>query len=208
MKIAVISANGRSGKVFVETALLAGHTVRAGVYGQHDFPAHDNLEIMQCDATNVDNIKQLIFGQEAVVSLIGHTKNTPKNVQTNAITNVVKSVGSTGVKIISLTGTGVRFPGDAPSLMDRFLNFGIAQVDPARIRDGIDHAQVLKRSDTNWTLLRVLKLTNGRTTKYKLTTTGPAKNLTSRLEVALAILEVLKSDQYIKKAPVISKNKR
>lgn len=208
MKIAVISANGRSGKAFVETALQAGHVVRAGVYGRHDFPAQGNLEIIQCDATKINDLKRLISDQEAVVSLIGHTKNTPKNVQTNAITNVVKSVGSTGVRIVSLTGTGVRFPGDRPSLIDRFLNFGIAQVDPARIRDGIDHADVLKKSNTNWTLLRVLKLGNGQAKKYQLTITGPAKNLTSRQEVALAILEVLKSDKYIKKAPVISKNKR
>ena len=34
MKIAVIAANGRAGKAFVETALAAGHSVRAGVFGK------------------------------------------------------------------------------------------------------------------------------------------------------------------------------
>ena len=192
MKIAVISANGRSGTAFVQAVLKAGHQVRAGVFGQHNFALNDNLEIVQCDATSVEDVYKLIKDQDVSVSLIGHTKRTPKNIQTNAI------------KVISLTGTGVRFPGDKPSLMDKFLNFGIANVDPARVEDGINHAEVLKNSNTNWTLVRVLKLINGQPKDFSLSLSGPAKLLTSRSEVAQAILQVIQSDEYSKKAVIIS----
>ena len=204
MKIAVISANGRSGTAFVQAVLKAGHQVRAGVFGQHNFALNDNLEIVQCDATSVEDVYKLIKDQDVIVSLIGHTKRTPKNIQTNAIKNVVAAVGDSGIKVISLTGTGVRFPGDKPSLMDKFLNFGIANVDPARVEDGINHAEVLKNSNTNWTLVRVLKLINGQPKDFSLSLSGPAKLLTSRSEVAQAILQVIQSDEYSKKVVIIS----
>ncbi len=204
MKIAVLAANGRSGQVFVHEALKAGHQVWAGVYGSHSLPAHDNLEIIKCDGMNPDDVSNLVKGCDAVVSLIGHTKNSAKNVQTKSITNLVDVISGSDIRLVSLTGTGVRFDGDSPSLVDRFLNFGIKLIDPNRINDGINHAQVIKDSDTNWTIIRVLKLSNSTAKSYSLTTGGPAKLLTSRTEVAQAILEVLGSNKYIKMAPVIS----
>ena len=208
MNIAVISANGRAGTAFVKQALKAGHKVRAGVYGNHNFVPISNLQIVGCDATSLSDIKKLIASQDAVVSLIGHTKNAPKDVQTKAITNLVGAVSGSNIRIVSLTGTGVRFDGDKPSLNDKFLNFGIKSVDPNRINDGINHVEVLKNSQTNWTIIRVLKLSNTKPKKFSLKSGGPAKLLTSRAEVAEAILQVLGSDKYIKQAPIISTFKK
>lgn len=204
MKIAVVAANGRSGQVFVEQALQAGHQVWAGVYGTHNLPSDDRLQIIKCDATNLSDVKNLVKNCDAVVSLIGHTKRTPDNVQTTAINNVINVISGTHTKLVSLTGTGVRFEGDKPSIIDRFLNFGIKLVDPKRINDGINHVEVIKKSNTNWTVLRVLKLTNSGSDKYQLTIGGPARLFTSRTEVAKAILEILSTDKYHKKAPIIS----
>lgn len=204
MKIAVIAANGRSGVVFIEQALKAGHQVRAGVYGPHNFPANPNLEVVDCDATLLQSVKTLVKSCDAVVSLIGHTKSTPKDVQTNAIQNVVLAIQDTEIRLVSLTGTGVRFPDDKPSLIDRILNISINLIDPDRVADGINHAEVLNNSSINWTLIRVLKLSNGNNGEFNLTGGGPAKLLTSRSEVAKAILQVLQSKDYLKKAPVIS----
>lgn len=205
MKIAVISANGRSGKVFVEEAIAAGHKVRAGVYGIHNFVADENLEIIECDATCLADVKKLIKDQDAVVSLIGHTKRTPVDVQSNAIRNVINLCEGKSTRIVSLTGTGVRFSGDRPSMIDKILNFSIRYIDPNRIKDGINHVELLKQSKTNWTVVRVLKLGNGSASKFNLTSGGPAKLLTSRREVAKAILQVLSDQEYAKTAPVISK---
>jgi len=206
MKIAVIAANGRSGQAFVEKALAAGHTVRGGILGKSFLPDNPNLTTVDCDATNPSQVKELITGCDAVVSLIGHVKGSPARVQTQAISNVVDCMKSTGItRIVSLTGTGVRFPGDKITLTDRFLNLGIKVIDPNRVNDGQDHVKILEHSDVDWTVIRVLKLQNLAEKPFTLRENGPTKPYVGREEVASAILQVLEKHSFIQKSPIISK---
>lgn len=206
MKIAVIAANGRSGRVFVEQALAKGHSVRAGVHTANPFEAHQNLEVVMCDATKQRDVDALVGGQDAVVSFIGHIKGSPARVQTEAMRTLVRAMQKAGVsRVVSLTGTGVRFPGDRVPLIDRFLNLGIGIVDPNRVQDGIEHVRVLRESDLRWTVLRVLKLQNTKPTAFVLNRRGVTKLFVSREEVARAALEVLEHDSFIQEAPILSK---
>lgn len=206
MKIAVVGANGRSGKAFVDAALKAGHTVRAGVYSYNNFVATHTLEVMQCDATSELDVTHLIQGQDVVVSFIGHVKGSSATVQTDAMKVLVRVLEQAGPKrIVSLTGTGVRFPGDRISFIDYVLNFAVRFIDPARVSDGITHAEVLKNSKLDWTIIRVLKLEDINPSAFTLTEHGPTKWYVSRTVVAKAVLEVLEQDSFIQKAPIISK---
>ena len=198
MKIAVIAANGRTGREFVSAALESGHNIRAGVHGQNPFAPHPKLKVINCDATKQSDVANLIEGQEAVVSLIGHTRGSATDVQTQAIKLAIQNMDKMRIKrLISLTGTGVRFAGDKMTLIDRFLNFGVSLVDKARVTDGQAHVELIKNSGLNWTIIRVLKLQNTIPKAYRLTTGGPAKVIVSRAEVAQAILEVLEKNSYI-----------
>lgn len=206
MRIAVIDANGRSGQAFVSAALAAGHTVRAGIRGQSHLTSHPNLIVVQCDATNEAQLKNLLSGQEAVASFIGHVKGSEPNVQTIAIQKVVGVMEALSVKrLVSLTGTGVRFTGDKISLIDRFLNLSISIIDSARVKDGKNHVEVLKNSALDWTVIRVLKLQNVPPKSFELREHGPTKLYVGRQEVAQAVLQVLEQHSFIKQAPIISK---
>lgn len=206
MKIAVIAANGRSGKIFVEQALKAGHTVRAGVYHTNNLPSHDRLQVVSCDATKPDDLTKLLTGQDAVASLIGHVKGSPPRVQTDAMRTLLEVMRELNLKrLVSLTGTGVRFPGDKITLVDRVLNLGVRLVDPDRIKDGHEYVKILQASDLDWTLIRVLKLQNTAPRPFSLRAHGPTKWYVSREDVAKAILEVLGENSFIRQAPIISK---
>lgn len=203
MKIAVIAANGRSGREFVKKALAAGYHVRAGVFRTR-IPEEKNLEVVSCNATDVEQMQKLVHGCDAVVSFIGHVKGSPKFVQTDAIKNAIEAMKNENVKrIISLTGTGVRFPADTPSLMDKILSVAVTIVDPERIKDGIMHAKVLRDSGLDWTIIRVLKLQNTKPKPFVLKMHGPAKLVTSRAEVADAALIALADPSMIKQSPII-----
>ncbi|HEX8762923.1 MAG TPA: NAD(P)H-binding protein, partial [Candidatus Saccharimonadales bacterium] len=192
MKIAVLAANGRTGKVFVEQALAAGHSVNAGIYGTNNLPPHKNLTIVSCDATRDADVTRLLQAQDAVVSFIGHIKGSPPSVQTNAMHTLTKVMKKLQIKrIVSLTGTGVRFPGDKITLLDRVLNLAVSIIDPARVTDGREHVEVLQESGLDWTVIRVLKLQNVVPKPFKLTEHGPTKWYVGREEVAQAALEVL-----------------
>lgn len=176
MKIAVIAANGRSGRAFVEEALAAGHTIRAGVHGNADLPARERLTTVPCDATRAEDLKALLKGQDAAVSFIGHVKGSPAWVQTDAMKVLVEVMESMGLKrVVSLTGTGVRFPGDRISLIDYVLNMAVSVIDPERVKDGKQHVEVLKQSNCDWTIIRVLKLQNVAPKPFTLRENGPTK---------------------------------
>lgn len=206
MKIAVIAANGRTGQAFVDAALKAGHSVRAGVRGANTFKPSSNLEIVECDGTNSSQVLNLIKGQDVVASFIGHVKKSPPDVQSKAIATIIESMDKLQIKrLISLTGTGVRFPSDRITLIDRFLNLSIGIIDPARIKDGKDHVDLIKNSDLDWTIIRVLKLQDVKPRPFKLTLNGPTKPYVGRREVALAVIEVIENSNFIKQAPIIGK---
>jgi len=207
MKIAVIAANGRSGQAFVKQALKAGHLINAGVRGNSYLEPHANLKIIECDATNENQLKKLLSGQEAVASFIGHVKGSEPNVQTVAINSVIKVMKELGIRrLVSLTGTGVRFPGDKITIIDHILNLSISIIDPARVSDGRNHVEAIKASELDWTVIRVLKLQNVNLKPFKLLENGPTKWYVGREEVANAVLQVLEEHSFINKSPIIGKS--
>lgn len=205
MKIAVIAAGGRTGRAFVDAALSNGHEIVAGYYGAPLGLNHERVTEKQCDATNEQDIAELIHGCNAVVSAIGHVRGSAADVQTAAMKHLVAAMKQEGIKrVVSLTGTGVRYDGDKIPLYDWPLNWFISIVDPKRVKDGKDHAAVLAASELDWTIVRVLKLTNASAKGFALTAHGPVKLFSPRGEVAQAMLRVLEEGSYIKAAPVHS----
>lgn len=204
--VAVIAADGRTGRAFVTAALDSGMIVRAGYHSSSEaLPSDKHLIAVQCNATSESDVRTLLNGADVVVSLIGHVKNSPASVQTDSIKTIAKVMKEYGLRrIISLTGTGVRLTGDTPSFIDKILNICIRLVDPQRINDGVEHAKFLMSSDLNWTIIRVLKLTNGTsqgTVKFSLH--GPAELLTSRVRVARGIVQIINNDLYNQQAPIV-----
>jgi len=207
MNIAIIAANGRLGKVLVEEALAAGHTVRAGIRGESGLTPHPKLEVVQCDATQPDDLRQLVQGQQVIFSAIGHVKGSTASVQTKATQILLGVMDELGLqRFVDVTGTGVRFPGDKISLVDRILNFAVGVIDPARVKDGRDHMAVLKASHVNWTTIRLLKLQNIAAHPFELRLHGPTKWYVGRREVARAMLEVAEKGTFIKQSPIISRS--
>jgi putative NADH-flavin reductase len=205
MKIAVIGANGKTGQIFVNEAVQRGYEVRAGVFHENSFKKSDYIEVVQCDATKLEDVEKLISGCDVVVSLIGHVKGSPAFLQTSSTANILSAMKKHNMsRVLSLTGTGVRMAGDKPSLVDKMLNIAVKIADPERIIDGIAHADVLRESDLDWTLLRVLKLTELPMHKYSLSPGGPARLLVSRHAVADALLKIIEEKSFKKQAPVVS----
>lgn len=208
MKIAVIAANGRSGKIFIDYALARGHQINAGIHNRNNIIESEKLHVIKCDATNKDELRKLIKNQDAVVSFIGHVKGSRPLVQTEAMRAIIEVMDELKIKrLVSLTGTGVVQPGDKITLIDRLLTLGIKIFDPTRINDGIRHAKVLKSSDLDWTILRVTKLMNTVPTPFVLKENGPSKLYVSREDVARAALEVLEDNSFIKELPILSKRR-
>jgi putative NADH-flavin reductase len=204
MNIAVIAAGGRTGKLVVAEALARGHHVRAGVYHDNPLTPHENLTVIECDARRDADVRQLLTGCDAVVSAIGHVKASPPDVQTAAIQHIIAAMHDCAVqRLVSLTGTGVRFAGDHITLIDRILNLAVRIIDPARVNDGIAHAKLIQQSNVDWTIIRVLKLQDVRPSAFTLREHGPTKPFVARADVAKAIIDVLEDDSFMHAAPIL-----
>lgn len=208
MRLCIFGADGRTGVEVVRYAKFCGVDITAFVYSDtSQFNLLDGVRVQKGDVMNYDQVKEAMRGADAVISVLGHIKGSDPRMQTKGMENIVRVMKGLGVKrVLSLTGTGARVVGDTPSIADRFLNLGVALVDPERIQDGIEHARVLEESGLDYTIVRVLKLGNSTADVgvVKLTNGGPAEFVTSRKKVAKVLVDLINDTAYIGKQPVIS----
>lgn len=209
MTICIFGAEGRSGVEVVKQALSRGHQVTAFVYDKKSLAyIPDGAKVYLGNILNYNEVLNAIDRVDAVISVVGHVKNSDPRMQTKGIRNIILAMKEKGVRrVVSLTGTGVRQPGDKPSMADYLANFAIKIIDPERIRDGIEHAEALGRSGLNWTILRVLKLSNSAwsPTDFRLTTGGPAENITPRQKAACILVSLASSNDFVGSMPIVSR---
>lgn len=207
MKIIIFGANGRTGEKLLHQALDRGHDVCAFVRRMPEIP-HKEVEYFVGDVLNPRTIQPAVEGADAVVSAIGHVSGSDPRVQTKGITNIIAAMKQAGVKrLISMTGAGVSDPDDVFQGSGVILTKMLELVQPDRISDGRAHAEVIRASSTDWTIIRCPKLTDGpKTANYQ---TGYIKaglfDTISRADVADFILRCLEEREYIHSAPIITK---
>jgi hypothetical protein len=210
-KICVFGASGRTGREFVKLAVKNEKYSIISVIRSEKLAdiIPEGSKILVGDTNSQDFINECISGIDFVVSLIGHKKNSPKDFQTEMIKKIISAMEkSDRPKLITLTGTGVRCPGDKIPLYDWIGNYIINKIDPDRIQDGKNHVREIENSNLNWTVIRVLKLSSfnflfGIEKVYKLKPNGPAKFLVSRKTVAYKIIQIIESGKWNSKYPVL-----
>ena len=208
MKLAVFGASGRTGTLLVRGALAQGHEVRALVRTPAKLGLQDErLELVQGDALDAAAVAGTVAGTSAVVSALGHTKNSPKDVQTRATRHIVAAMKAHGVaRVVSLTGAGVRDPNDRPKLIDRLFGLLLATLARDVIRDAEAHAEVLRGSGLAYVIVRAPRLKGGPPTGvYRVGYVGrDSGTQISRADVADFMLEQLADDTWLGKAPLVS----
>ena len=97
MKIAVIAANGRTGRLVVRDALARGHQVVAVARtNQLSEPNNGNLTHMRADVRDADALKQALAGANAIISALGvGTSRAPTDVYSTGVSNTLAAMKST-----------------------------------------------------------------------------------------------------------------
>ena len=208
MRLCIFGAAGRTGIETVNCARAHGFKVVACAYRDgaiNRFPT--DVTVKKGNVMDYGSVLEAIRGSHAVISVVGHIKGSDPFMQTKGMVNLAKAMEETGIRrLLSLTGTGARMIGDKPSILDKVLNSIVGIVDPERISDGVEHINVLRKSNLDWTVVRVLKLGNSKRkiSKYKLTAGGPAEPLTSRKKAARVLVDLVNIKEYLGELPIIS----
>ena len=90
------------------------------------------------------DVERAVAGTGAVLSALGHTKTSSKDVLTEGTKNIVAAMNEHGVRrLVSLTGAGVRDPKDEPKLVDKIIDSLLKLLQRDVLEDAVGHARVI-----------------------------------------------------------------
>ncbi|MFE2424679.1 NAD(P)-dependent oxidoreductase [Streptomyces hokutonensis] len=158
MKLLVLGATGATGRLLVDQALAAGHTVRALVRSPQKLDAaRPGLDVVSGQATDAGDVTQAMAGVDAVISALGASGGT---VITDATRAVIAGAANTGVsRFVYLSSFAVlhdRLSGPAKAMA------GLAM--SAMVKDKAAAEDALRASNLDWTIVHAVRLTNGPST--------------------------------------------
>lgn len=210
MRIALFGASGKTGKEFLRKALSANHKVKALARTPEKIPLdrHAELTVVEGNVLNETDVAETISGTEVVLSLFGHVKDSPKWLQTKGTKNIIGAMKNEGVKrVISLSGGGLPFPEkDRPKLPDLIIRTIMKLAVPTILNDAKAHAEVLKKSGLDWTIVRGPRLTEEpEKGAYRIGWVGVnASTEIGRADLADFLLTQLDDHRFVHQMPFVS----
>jgi putative NADH-flavin reductase len=204
VKLLVLGANGRTGRLVVEQALAAGHTVTAFVRDPSKLQlSGELLSIANGDARDVDNLLPVLEGQDAVINTIGGGES---NLVATSTASIVVAMQKSGVKRVVTMSTFIATPNFKPTGMMRLfprLVRGIAKDDLAGVK-------LLEASELDWTIVYATLLKSKPGAGFRLVGQGEtvtAKNHINRAGVAGCLLGALDDPGTIRQSLMITESR-
>ncbi|GAA1829787.1 hypothetical protein GCM10009682_55800 [Luedemannella flava] len=210
MRIAVVGANGRTGRLVVEQALSRGYGVTALARKPHRPSAPDpQLSSVALDVHDRDRVVGALRGVDAVISTLGiGTSREPTVTYSEGTRNLLHAMSEQGIKRIVVVSASPVGPREDQAFFDRRVVmpildrfFGATYEDMRRME------AVLAASDADWTSLRPPRLLEKPPTgRYRLSSSAPlpkARTLTYA-DLAAALLDALDRDDLKRRAAYVA----
>jgi uncharacterized protein YbjT (DUF2867 family) len=145
MNLVVVGATGRTGRLVVEQALAAGHTVTALVRSPEKLAMQgSNLRVVTGQATDPSAVSAALDGADAVISTLGGSGSLIAD-STSAIVAAARQAGVGRVVVLSSWVV----ERDRLSAVTRLLT-GLAMRSMIKDKNAGEH--VLRQSDLDWTI--------------------------------------------------------
>ncbi|HJE97997.1 MAG TPA: NAD(P)H-binding protein [Ligilactobacillus acidipiscis] len=211
MKITIFGATGKTGQFMLKQALERGYEVVAFVRSPQKITLHDpHLTVVQGELSEREKITSAIAGTDCVLSALGPTGNVAGDKQlSDGIANILIAMKECNVKrFIVLSTTSAQDPSDKDNLNFKSRRAMIRLSRPTTFEQIVKYSQLVRDSDTDWTLVRIASLlTNAPLSKHVHTGylgRNKLKGKLSRANLAWYMLEQIKRTKDIRKAPAIS----
>ena len=206
MKLTVFGASGPTGHQVVDQAVERGHTVTAVV--QSAVPESrfsDAARVVEADVYAGDDIKETLSEETVVCNLLRHSKLTAPDYRTVSGQTILDAMESTGCsRYLTVVPAVVRREGEPCGIGESLAVTLYRLLHPLAAEDAADHATDVRRSELDWTVIRVLRLTDGTTTRQY--TTGDIKlgiGSVSHGDVASFLLDCCERGIYLRMQPKI-----
>ncbi len=207
VKLAIFGATGQTGRLVAQQALAAGHGVTALGRDPARVTPAAGLRLVRGDVRDAAAVAQAIEGAEAVVSVLGPSRNAPDFAVSAGTANIVAAMRAAGLRrLIVTSGAAVRDPLDRPGLFDNLIAALVRRAARYVYEDMARTVALVRASDLDWTVLRVPRLTDGPVTgRWRLGYVGAGTGLRlARADLAGCVLAQLNDPAYVRRAPAVS----
>jgi putative NADH-flavin reductase len=206
IKIAIIGGTGKSGKYLVQRLLSQALPLKLLVRHPETCQIKSPLvEIIPGDARNVEAVKSLIKGCQAVISTLGQPKGE-EPIFSEATTNVIRAMNECGIKrYILITGLNVDTALDKKNPKTAFATEWMKNNYPKTTADKQREFELLSENDIDWTLVRLplIEMTDDKS-EWKASLEDCLGEKISATDLADFLIRQLFEEAYIKKAPFIA----
>jgi putative NADH-flavin reductase len=207
MKVTVFGATGRIGEQVVRQALDAGHKVTAVVRDPSRLAvSHSALEVVAVPGlTDPEMLRPALEGSDAAISGVGPRGRKDGPVASRATRGILRAMDASGVRrLVVVSAVPVGPVPEGESFVNRRLLLPfISAVARDVYADLAAMEDEIRRSTTQWTIVRPPKLNNKPLTgKYRTCVGGnvPRGYSISRADVAHVMLEMLDDPATVKQA--------
>ena len=193
LKLVVLGANGRTGKLVIEAALEKGMDVTAVVRSANKKPSrsHNRLEYVIGDPCDPRFLTGIMQNQDVVISTSGGRLPTQAatSVYYRSADAIVKAAMDTAQKRVLVTSSALLFL--PKTLTERILHVLVPNV----LRSATRMERILAESGLDWTVARCGFLNNDQKSAYRAEAGRLPNNGTSISRLALAhfLLDAVKS---------------
>jgi len=208
-KLSVFGGTGRTGRILVRLALAQGHAVTVLVRDKSKLgelaQSVTAVEGSVLDPSAVD--RSIPPGTDAVLSTFGHTKGSPKDLETVGVGNIVSSMRRGGAKrLVVLASSVIGDPRDAPTASQRLVRWLVKLFRRDVYDDALTKGAVVRGSGLDWTMVRASLLTDSAPKRsYRIGAMDRVGGLRiSRGEVAEFMLNCAIEGTHVREAPYLS----
>jgi uncharacterized protein YbjT (DUF2867 family) len=202
MRVLVLGASGRTGRLVLEALTREGHGAVA--FGR-SAPAGWAGESVIGLPSDPDALASALHDADAVLGCLG---STPFHAVCLPATRTILAQGRAGLRYVLVGGAAVDVPGDRKSLGDKALRLVMRVMGGQMLPERQAEYAVLAASNLPFTFLRPPQLTDGPATgRWRFTFDRPAGGHISRADLAEAMVAALADDGLIRKAPFVAEAK-
>jgi len=208
MRLLIVGANGRLGRLLVEQGLAAGHDVGAFVRSPASFTITDSrLTVVAGDLTDAEAVRAAVSGWDAVLAVVAAPPRKATTLFSAGAENLIAAMGQHGIRrLLWVTSAGVD-PIDAAAQGLLFNKIIRPLLLKQMYADAGLSEKLLLAADIDWTVLHPPALNDGEGTgTYRVEVphvpTG-GKNI-SRADLAGFMLKVAVGGDYVRQIVAIS----
>ena len=203
-RIGLIGATGKAGSVILSELLQNNHKVIILVRdpSRLTIKYNENLSIIVGDATDALKIDGLVRNADIIIDASNARKGEPPI--TKIVTNhLIAHMERSQKRLFVLAGKTVENESDRFSVLTLFERFLLSLLFPDIVRGKAESLNLLKESSINWTMVRCPFIVDNDSMDFHLSEERCKGKTISKKSIAAFILDEIKKEQFIFKAPFI-----